>query len=135
MIRVTKVGARGLLLVWIGVIAFLVIPWGRFQLHPHFQQIQWIPFVSPPIRPRDIVLNTVLYLPLGYWHLKQGGPSSLWRTGAFALALSVGTEFTQIFSHGRFPSATDVVCNTLGALWGARWTKPWPGSRQKVAIS
>ena len=117
----TKAGARGLLLVWIGVIAFLVVPWGRLQPYPNLEQIQWIPFVSPPIRLRDIVRNTLLYLPVGYWYVKQSGRPSLWRTGACALALSVGTEITQLFSRSRFPSMTDVTCNTLGALAGARW--------------
>jgi glycopeptide antibiotics resistance protein len=119
----TKRSARAFLVIWIGVVAVLVVPWWRFQLHPSFEQIQWIPFVSPPIVPRDIVLNAAVYLPIGFWHLTQAVRPSLWRTGVFALTVSLGTEFTQTFDPGRFPSATDVACNTLGALAGALWAR------------
>jgi len=119
----TKAGARVLLVVWMGVIAFLVVPWWRFRLDPSLEQIQWIPFVSPPIGLRDIVLNAMVYLPLGYWHVKQAVRPSLWHAGIFGLAWSLGTELTQVFDPGRFPSATDVTCNTLGALLGALWAR------------
>ena len=119
----TRTRARGFLFVWTGIIMFLVLPWGSFQGHAHWDEIQWLPFISPPVLLRDSVLNTMLYIPLGYWYAKQRGQASLWRTGAFAVALSAGTEFTQIFSHGRFPSATDVTCNVLGAWCGAQWAR------------
>jgi glycopeptide antibiotics resistance protein len=120
---VTRKVARGLFFVWIGVIVLVVVPWGRFQDHPHWARIDWLPFIGQPIRVRDVVANTLLYLPFGYWHHKQGGSVRLWRTIAFAFGLSLATEFTQIFSHGRFPSARDVTCNTVGALWGAMWAR------------
>lgn len=115
--------ARGLLAVWIGIILLAVLPWGRFQDHPHWGRIDWLPFISAPVRIRDVVLNTLLYLPFGYWHLKQSGTASAWRTVGWATALSVGTEFAQIFSHGRFPSTRDVACNAFGALCGALWAR------------
>jgi VanZ family protein len=34
---------------------------------------------------------------------------------------SVATEATQLLSHGRFPSTTDVTCNVAGAWGGAVW--------------
>jgi len=37
---------------------------------------------------------------------------------AFAFVLSVTSEFTQVYSHWRFPSATDVSCNMIGAWFG-----------------
>jgi glycopeptide antibiotics resistance protein len=116
-------GARILLLLWIGVIAVIVIPWGSFQSHAHWNGIGWIPFLSPPFRVRDIVLNTLLYVPFGYWSVQQRGGSGVWRACGYALALSVAMECTQVFSHRRFPSATDVTTNVLGALWGARWAR------------
>jgi VanZ family protein len=36
-----------------------------------------------------------------------------------ALALSLAGEAVQIYTHSRFPSATDVVCNVIGAVAGA----------------
>ena len=33
--------------------------------------------------------------------------------------LALTTEATQVFSHGRFPSMTDVVMNSIGAGLGA----------------
>lgn len=108
-----------MLLVWIFVILVIVVPWGRFQMHSHWQEVGWVPFITPPIRLRDVVLNALLYLPFGYWLTKSGARKSWLRTIGYALALSTGTELTQVFSHGRFPSATDVVCNVAGAAWGS----------------
>jgi glycopeptide antibiotics resistance protein len=106
--------------LWIGVIVLAVVPWGRFQDHSHWNEVDWIPF-SEPLRVRDVVVNVLLYLPLGYWFRRQGGRMPLWWTVAFAFGLSVATDLTQVFSHGRFPSARDVTCNTIGALCGALW--------------
>jgi glycopeptide antibiotics resistance protein len=118
---------RLLLVLWIGVIAFVVVPWRGFQDHAHWNAIQWVPFLSPPFPIRDIILNAVLFIPFGYWYVQQpSGRGSIWRACAYGLALSIVLEFTQIFSHGRFPSATDVATNTLGALWGARWARKRP---------
>jgi glycopeptide antibiotics resistance protein len=116
---VTRTVTRGLFLIWIGVIVLVVVPWGRFQDHPHWGRVDWLPFISQPIRVRDVVANTLLYLPFGYWHRKQSLSAPVWRTVALAFGLSIAMEFTQIFSHGRFPSMRDVTCNTVGAMWGA----------------
>ena len=35
-----------------------------------------------------------------------------------ATLLSTSAEFLQIYSHGRFPSASDIGCNVLGATLG-----------------
>ncbi len=113
--------ARVAFAAWAGVICFIVLPWYRFQGHPHFELIQWVPFVTPPIRLRDIVLNTLLYVPLGYLHVRRSLVISVPRTVAVAAALSLVTECAQLFSHGRFPSTTDLVCNTFGAYLGALW--------------
>ena len=109
---------------WIVVILAVVMPWGSFQAHAHWQDVGWVPFVSPPIRMRDVALNVLLYVPFGYWHTKGTAERVRWsRTMTYALALSVATEFTQVFSHGRFPSATDVTSNVVGAAWGTAWAR------------
>ena len=107
---------------WILVIVIGVVPWFSMTNHAHWPRIGWIPFSSPPIRPRDIALNAALYLPLGFfWSPRRA--TATWRHAAgvalWACCLSAATELTQVYSHGRFPSMTDVTMNTLGAWAGA----------------
>jgi glycopeptide antibiotics resistance protein len=109
--------------VWTGVICFIVLPWFRPQDHIHLEVVQWVPFVTPPVRLRDIILNVLLYVPLGYLHVRRSSSMSVARAVAFAIALSAVTECAQLFSHGRFPSTTDLVCNTAGAYLGALWAR------------
>jgi glycopeptide antibiotics resistance protein len=114
------VGPRGWLLVWTFVIAFGVVPWNDVQDHSHWRRVQWIPFLTPPIKPIDLVVNVLLYWPFGYWFAKQARHRSPWRRAIlYAAALSLLTEWTQLYSHSRFPSMTDVTCNLIGTLWGA----------------
>ena len=95
-------------------------PWGDFQGHTHWHNVGWIPFVSPPVRPGDIALNLLLFLPLGVFAARRGRApaSALARSALIAFVVSVIGEWTQVYSHTRFPSATDVACNVGGALLG-----------------
>lgn len=113
-------GSRWPLAIWTGIIFLLVVPWGSYQDHSHWARVQWIPFVTPPIKLRDIVANTLVYVPFGYWSMRLGERPRAWRGVVLAFALSLATEFTQVYSHGRFPSTTDVVCNVFGAWLGTR---------------
>jgi glycopeptide antibiotics resistance protein len=98
------------------------IPWGTLQDHPHWGEIRWVPFVSPPVGPLDITANILLFAPLGYF-LGVGFVGR--RRAAVAVAavvglvLSLGLEFTQIYSHGRYPSTTDLASNVIGAVGAA----------------
>lgn len=100
------------------MIAAVVIPWRSFQDHPHWARIRWVPFLSSPVGPRDIIGNVLLYVPFGYYACllsKHRG----WLVGiAGAALLSCITEVTQVFGHGRFPSVQDVLMNVLGAAFG-----------------
>jgi len=90
------------------------------QNHPHWMKVQWIPFVTPPVKVIDIVVNILLYWPFGYWFGKQAGDAHAWRRAClYALALSLATEWTQLYSHSRFPSLTDTTCNLIGTALGA----------------
>ncbi|MDP3716371.1 MAG: VanZ family protein [Acidobacteriota bacterium] len=113
---------RGMLVLWILVILWMVVPWRSFQDHLHWGSVQWIPFVSPPVRLLEIASNVILYVPFGalFAWTQPTRRGVLWRTLAWALLLSGLTEASQLFSHGRFPSVTDLVANVLGALIGAR---------------
>ena len=116
-----------------GLILLVVLPWGSFQNHTHWSKVQWIPFVSPPIKMRDIAANLVLYAPWGYFAARAMRPPSLlrsfgetgsiWIVVALAAALSLATETSQLYSHSRFPSATDLTCNILGAFAGAMYER------------
>ena len=108
----------GLILASTVVILAIVVPWSSLQDHPHWARIGWIPFVSPPIRRFDVVANVLLFAPLGIgaaWRFERGVAAA----AALALAISVLAETVQIYSHSRFPSATDVVCNVMGATAAA----------------
>lgn len=109
-----------LVAVWSLLILLLVVPWSGFADHSHWQRVAWLPFAAPADVPGDAARNFLLYVPWGYFLARAKQWSrSLAVVGALALTLSLSTEATQLYSHGRFPSATDVVCNTLGALAGA----------------
>lgn len=113
--------ARVALALWIGVILFVVTPWYGIRDHSHWANVQWIPFVSPPVRLRDIVANTLFYVPFGYFYVRAMRRGEVWHAVATALLLSAMTELTQVYSHGRFPSTTDLLCNSTGAYFGAIW--------------
>jgi len=88
--------------------------------HSHWSKVAWIPFDPRParIRPFDVAGNLLLCAPLG---VVAGlsftrGPLI---AGALALALSLFVETMQLYTHSRFPSATDVVCNVTGAVVAA----------------
>jgi VanZ like family len=103
---------------WALVIIAGVAPWTDYQGHAHWAQVGWWPFISPPVRLRDILLNILLYVPLG-WHLVRWHRWPVAWVVAAGLGLSCVTEYTQVFSHERFATTTDVVTNGLGTLAGA----------------
>lgn len=133
------------LLFCIGVILLITLPWQDLRDHVHPTRIRWIPFISPPIRRRDIIGNILLYLPLGYFGRRVWGASrAAWPIALGAAFLSAATETAQLYSHFRFPSTTDLICNVLGAacgIWLARRSVHQRGDRlaglvgaRKVAV-
>lgn len=113
------VPTRARLLVWTAIVIVGVVPWSGWVGHSHWARVQWVPFL-PPLRVRDIVLNVIFYMPIGFFFVQRGSrPGSVTRAVLFAALLSLVTETTQVFSHGRFPAMTDVATNTIGAWIGA----------------
>lgn len=110
------------LFVWTLIVAGGVVPWANWTDHAHWSAIEWLPFTRD-VRFRDIWLNVLFYVPVGcfYATARQASESRLMPVDAvlFGLVLSLVTETTQIFSHGRFPAMTDVLTNTTGAAVGA----------------
>jgi glycopeptide antibiotics resistance protein len=110
---------RAFLLLAIGVIVLAVVPWGDFQGHTHWAKVGWIPFVSPPVRLRDIVANLLLFMPFGAAVAVNVRSRRIAIAAVSAATLSFAGETLQLYSHQRFPSATDLVMNTAGAVLAA----------------
>ena len=100
-----------------GVIV-LTFPWD-LQDHPHWYKVAWLPFVTGVVRPHDLLLNAALYFPVGF---AIPIPSRRMRVASavgLAVVMSGLLELAQVWSHVRFPSATDIVMNVLGSIVGA----------------
>ena len=111
--------------LWTGLILVLVVPWLNYRNHSHWDKVAWIPFFSKEVQLRDIVANILLYVPWGYFWVRQKRDPTrrVWPVIVFAAVLSIATEASQCYSHGRFPSATDVTCNLFGAFVGAEYAR------------
>ena len=127
MILVRKVvGAvlsRPVVCRWLAVTVGLVAvaldwPFGDFQGHTHWNNVGWIPFVSPPIRLLDMAQNVLLFAPFGFFAALAHRPPAR-HAVRNAVLMTAGLSFfgegSQLYSHGRFPSATDLTCNVIGA--------------------
>jgi hypothetical protein len=111
-------------LIFLAVTAILLatVP-GDLQDHSHWRNVAWVPLLTGLVRPADMLANLVLYFPLGAT-LHWGRPNQrLWSTVTVAVVFAVGIELTQVWSHSRFPSATDAAMNVAGAVLGATWAR------------
>lgn len=85
--------------------------------------------ICGPLGGVDVILNILLFVPLGVGLALQG---TRFRWAIFAaFALSAAVETAQLFIPGRDPSIGDVITNTLGAAIGfalcvraPRWLTP-----------
>jgi glycopeptide antibiotics resistance protein len=111
--------ARLFLLLATAGIVLAVFPWGDFQGHTHWAKVGWIPFVSQPVRVRDIIANVLLFVPFGAAVAVNTRRAPVLSATLAGATLSFVGEATQLYSHARFPSATDVVTNTAGAALAA----------------
>jgi len=127
VIRERRRSTLGLAASIVMVVA-VVCPWGDFQNHTHWRNVAWVPFASGLVRWVDVVQNVLLFAPLGFF--AAGTNRRLLRAAAVAAPLSVVVEWTQLYSHSRFPSATDVVSNVAGALLGAGLASWWDHRRR-----
>ena len=95
--------------------------------------IKWVPTTEDLRSPKylinifiDIVGNTALFFPLGYFLSRLLISSSLSRQLLLAAGiggtLSLGIEFYQVYSHNRFPSIFDVITNVTGTLIGVHFS-------------
>ena len=106
------------------IIVVCSVPW--WVEAPQWGRVRWIPLLdvvrSPHRLLRDAVANCVLYIPLGFAFARvraADGLRSMCEAAIVGLLLSMSCELYQVFSPVRFPSMTDVLMNTIGALAGA----------------
>jgi hypothetical protein len=118
--------------VFLGIVIIVAaaFPFGSLTAHSHWEKVGWVPFVSPPLKAVDVVGNVLLGVPagLGLAARYAAGPSI---AGVVVGAVSFLCEWAQVYSHRRFPSATDLVCNVGGAMAASAW---W-ASRRRIAKS
>lgn len=106
---------------WSAVILAATVPWTDLVGHTHWGKVQWVPFRSPPVKMFDVLVNVLLYMPFGYaWLRVSWARTRLWQAAALAFVLSFAVESSQLYSHSRFPSVQDVLCNVCGAWVGGR---------------
>jgi VanZ family protein len=105
---------RKLLVLWLIGWALFGFPWGSFTSRPRLSRVNTVLFRWG--RRRDQLLNFLYYIPFGIIGGLLGWPGAI--VPIFAALLSGFTEFLQVFSTDRFPSATDLVLNAAGAVVG-----------------
>ena len=115
---------RGMSRTWSPIVATLVVivaitfPWD-LQDHPHWFKVAWLPFFTGIVRPRDLLANAALYFPIGFLLPARSRRGRVAWAAGVALLVSALLELAQVWSHVRFPSATDLVMNVLGSVVGA----------------
>ena len=128
--RETEAGSS----LWIVFILMVgVLPLSNFVGHSHWEYIKWVPTAEDFRSPKylidifsDIVGNTALFFPLGYFLsrlLTSSNPSrQLLLAAGIGGTLSLGIEFYQVYCHYRFPSIFDVITNVTGTLIGVHFS-------------
>ena len=102
---------------WVVVIWLVCLPWPGMAPQAD-SQVQLVPFTGAADRPRDVLANIFLFLPFGYLFAVSHPHRGYGLLVATAAAISLTAETLQVLSPARYPSATDVVVNTAGALLG-----------------
>jgi glycopeptide antibiotics resistance protein len=121
------------LILWIVLILMVgVLPLSNFVGHAHWEYIKWVPTVEDLRSPKylldifsDIVGNTMLFFPLGYFLrrlLTSSSPSRrLLLAAGIGGTLSLSIELYQVYCHSRFPSIFDVITNVTGTFIGVHF--------------
>ena len=121
-------------ILWIVLILMVgVLPLSNFVGHSHWEYIKWVPTAEDLRSPKylidifsDIVGNTLLFFPLGYFLSRLLTSTiplrQLLLAAGIGGTLSLGIEFYQVYCHSRFPSIFDVITNVTGTLMGVRFS-------------
>jgi glycopeptide antibiotics resistance protein len=118
--------------LWILVIAVVSGPWFGVVREPQWARVTWVPFVGFEDRPRDMLVNFLLFVPFGWSFVKgRRALGGLALTAGAAAAVSLAVEVPQLFYRLRDPSATDVVMAIGGALAGSLASQALHGSHAR----
>ena len=106
--------------LWIVGIAVASGPWFGIVPRPQWERVTLVPFAGFEDKPRDVLVNFLLFVPLGWSLAKSGQSRGQIGTAILAAAVvSIGVEIPQLFYRLRDPSATDVVMAMVGAAAGS----------------
>ena len=94
-------------------------PWFGVVSHPQWDRVTWIPFFGFEDKPRDVLVNFLLFVPFGWSFAKSRGGRAIGTAVAAGAALSLAVEIPQLFFRLRDPSATDVLMAVCGAGAGS----------------
>jgi glycopeptide antibiotics resistance protein len=126
----TRTRDLSFLVLWVLFILMVgILPLKNFVGHPHWEYIKWVPTVEDLRSPKylldissDIVGNTLLFMPLGYFLRRVLTSSSPLRcvliAAGIGITLSLSIELYQVYCHSRFPSIFDVITNVAGTVLG-----------------
>ena len=105
---------------WILVIVVASGPWFGIVHEPQWSRVTWIPFHGFEDKPRDMLVNVLLFVPFGWSFAKSHpGARGAGLTVLVAALISIAVEIPQLFFRLRDPSATDVVMAICGAAAGS----------------
>lgn len=127
-----KIGKKWKIVLWALLIEYLFVVICstiifRPSLQPHvFSRIQPMPFWTydavmthvPGVNIWDIILNVVLFLPLGFLVTVIYPKTSLWKILASGLVLSLTIEISQYFFSKGITQFDDIMHNLIGCLIG-----------------
>ena len=94
-------------------------PWFGVVRDPQWDRVTWIPFFGFEDKPRDVLVNFLLFVPFGWSFVKTGGGRGAGAAMLAGAALSLAVEIPQLFFRLRDPSATDLLMAVCGAGAGS----------------
>lgn len=104
---------------WILVVVIASGPWFGVVRQPQWNRVTWIPFRGAEDKPKDVVVNFLMWVPFGWSFAKSARRHLVLSTVAAAAAVSMAVEVPQLFYRLRDPSATDVFMAMCGAAAGS----------------
>ena len=116
---------RIMLGLWLSSVLLVIsLPWSKFDAHPHWKNVQLVPFTHLSFHPTilfEISLNIVAFIPVGYLTVRSVSHTN--RNPIVAALLlgfcsSVSIEFYQLFCYDRVPSTSDILMNVAGTAVG-----------------
>ena len=111
---------------WVLLLFIASGPWYGVLPAPQWDHVTWVPFTSRTDKATDMIINTLMFLPLGWtFKTQRRGAAGTGTVLLMALAVSLAAESMQLFCAHRDPSATDVTMNTIGTLLGTAGASLW----------